>query len=52
MLFQVLSQHHHDATGATNIGELVKVFVLRNASQREATMAFRDLKSCVDVIDR
>src|ERR687893_2205377 len=51
-LLQFLGEHHDDAAGAADIGELVDVPVCRNAAQRVTTVPRGDLEGLVDVVDR
>jgi hypothetical protein len=48
---QLLGEHHDDAAGAADIGELVDVLVGRHTAQRVAAMLRGDLKGFVDVVD-
>src|SRR5919107_5386063 len=50
--FQLLGEHHDDAAGAADIGELVDVLVGRDAAQRVAAMPRGNLEGLVDVVDR
>src|SRR3954454_16638615 len=48
----LLGEHHEDATGAADVGELVHVLVRRHAAQWVAAVPRGDLESLVDVVDR
>src|SRR5512145_2630168 len=52
VLLQLLGEHHEDAAGAADIGELVDVPVGRHAAQRVAAVPGGDLEGLVDVVDR
>ncbi len=51
-LLQFLGEHHDDAAGAADVGELVDVLVGRHAAQRMAAVPRGDLEGLVDVVDR
>src|SRR5215216_5874047 len=51
-LLQLLGEHHDDAVGAADIGELVHVPVGRHAAQRVAAVPRGDLEGLVNIVDR
>src|SRR4029079_1799675 len=51
-LVQLLGEHHDDAAGTADIGELVDVLVRRHAPQRVAAVPRRDLEGLVEVVQR
>src|SRR3954453_11475938 len=52
VLVQLLGEHHQDAAGATDIGELVDVSIGGHAAQRMAAVPRCDLEGLVDVVYR
>src|ERR687894_670866 len=50
-LLQLLGEHHDDAAGAADVGELVDVAVSGHAAERVAAVPRGDLESLVDVVD-
>src|SRR3954454_22766593 len=52
VLVQLLGEHHQDAAGAMDIGELVDVSVGGHAAQRMAAVPRCDLEGLVDVVYR
>jgi hypothetical protein len=50
-LLQLLGEHHKDATGAADVGELVDVLIRRHAAKRTVSVPRGYLKGFVDVVD-
>src|SRR3954454_22965223 len=48
----LLGEHHEDAAGAADVGELVHVLVSRHAAQGVAAVPRGDCEGLVDVVDR
>ena len=48
---ELLRQHHQDAAGAAEIGQLVDVLVGRDAAKRVAAVPRGDREGLVDVVD-
>src|SRR4051794_750298 len=48
----LLGEHHEDAAGAADVGQLVHVLVRRHAAQWVAAVPCGDLEGLVDVVDR